>query len=188
MPAKKHYDIEKLIAVYRPRLKSFIGRRVDGKEDAEDILQDVFYRLIKTLNAALNPVEQVSAWLYRVARNAIINHYIKKREERLPACRNDEGDNEILQDFSEALSGETAATPEMEYLRALVWSELEAALAELPPEQREIYELTEFDGIPVKEIAQTTGVPVNTLLSRKHYAALHLRKRMRYLYEDIVCS
>ncbi|MDR1653660.1 MAG: RNA polymerase sigma factor [Prevotellaceae bacterium] len=182
-------NLEKLIVEYRPQLKSFIRKRVDNREDAEDILQDVFYQLTKTVNAAINPIEEVAAWLYRVARNTIINHGIKKREEAMPVYQNDESEDEILADFSEVLfNSETSPSPETEYLRSLVWEELEAALAELPPEQREIFELTELDGIPVKGIAQTTGVPVNTLLSRKHYAVLHLRKRIRQLYEDIVCQ
>ena len=182
-------DVEKLIAEYQPQLKSFIRNRVAVKEDAEDILQDVFYQLVKTINIALNPIENVSAWLYCVARNKIINHGTKKREEELTFYQSDKSDNEILQDFSEVLfSNETSPSPETEYLRSLVWAELENALAELPPEQREIYEMTEFDRIPVKEISQTTGIAVNTLLSRKHYAVLHLRKRMRQLYEDIIIA
>ncbi|MDR2680796.1 MAG: sigma-70 family RNA polymerase sigma factor [Tannerella sp.] len=172
---------------YQPQLKSFIRKRVDNKEDAEDILQDVFYQLVKTVNIAISPVEHVAAWLYRVARNTIINHGIKKREEEMPVYRSDESDDETQKDFSEVLFGnESSPSPETEYLRSLVWEELESALAELPPEQREIYELTELDDIPVKDISRTTGIPVNTLLSRKHYAVLHLRKRMRQLYEDIV--
>jgi RNA polymerase sigma factor (sigma-70 family) len=186
--AKEQQNAEKLIAEYQPQLKSFIRKRVVNREDAEDILQDVFYQFLRTRNDDSNPIEQISAWLYRVARNTIINHGAKKREEQLPVYQNDDGDNEILNDFSEILFGETASSPETEYLRSLVWTELEKALAELPPEQREIYELTEFDDIPVKEIAATTGVSVNTLLSRKHYAVLHLRKRMRQLYEEIVFS
>ncbi|MDR1130686.1 MAG: sigma-70 family RNA polymerase sigma factor [Prevotellaceae bacterium] len=188
MPAKNQHDTEKLIAKYRPQLKSFIRNRVANREDAEDILQDVFYQLVKALNTAMNPIEQVSAWLYRVARNTIINHASKKREEKMPSYRNDEGDMEMLEDFSEAMFNNDGASPspETEYMRSLVWTELENALAELPPEQREIYELTEIDGIPVKEIAQTTGIPINTLLSRKHYAVLHLRKRMKELYCEII--
>lgn len=184
---QKQQNLEKLIAEYQPQLKSFIRKRVPNKEEAEDILQDVFYQLVKTVNTAMDPIEQVSAWLYRVARNTIINHGIKKREEELPVYQNDESDTEILKDFSEVLfNGEASPSPETEYLRSLVWTELENALSELPAEQREIYELTELDGIPVKEISQTTGIAVNTLLSRKHYAVLHLRKRMKQLYEDIV--
>ncbi|MDR3245852.1 MAG: sigma-70 family RNA polymerase sigma factor [Prevotellaceae bacterium] len=186
--AAKH-NLEKLIAEYQPQLKSFIRKRVRNNEDVEDILQDVFYQLVKTTNSTMNPIEHVSAWLYRVARNIIINKGIKKHEEKMPVYRKDDDDNDILKDFSEIMfSNSTTISPETEYLRSLVWTELDAALAELSPEQREIFELTELEDIPVKEIAKTTGVPVATLLSRKHYAVLHLRKRMKQLYEDIILS
>jgi len=180
-------DTGKLMAEYQPRLKAFIRKRIPNREDAEDILQDVFYQWTKAIANVLNPIEQVEAWLYRVARNRIINYWTKKREEELPVYTGDEEDTVMLEDISEILfNNELSPSPETEYLHSLVWTELEDALAELPAEQREIYELTELDGIPVKEIAQTTGVPVNTLLSRKHYAVLHLRKRMRQLYEDLI--
>jgi RNA polymerase sigma factor (sigma-70 family) len=178
--------LEKLVAEYQPQLKSFIRKRVGNREEAEDILQDVFYQLVKTVNAAMNPIEPISAWLFRVAKNTIINHGIKKHEEELPVYYNDDNETEIMQEFSDALFNETASSPETEYLNSLIWIELENALAELPPEQREIYELTEFDSIPVKEIAKTTGIPVNTLLSRKHYAVLYLRKRLKDLYCDLM--
>ncbi|GHV56666.1 RNA polymerase sigma factor SigZ [Bacteroidia bacterium] len=183
-------NIEKLIVEYQPRLKSFIRQRVSNKEEVEDILQDVFYQLVKAAENTLNPIEQVSAWLYKVTRNTIINHGIKKREESIPVYSNDESDTDIFKDFSEVLfsNGETSASPETEYLRSLVWTELESALAELPSEQREIFELTELEGIPMKEISETTGVPVNTLLSRKHYAIVHLRKRLVGLYDDILST
>jgi RNA polymerase sigma factor (sigma-70 family) len=183
-------SVSELIAEYQPRLKTFIRQRVSNREDAEDILQDVFYQLVKTAENTLNPIEQVSAWLYKVARNTIINHGIKKREEPMPAYHDNENDTDVLKDFSEILfsNEETTPSPETEYLRSLVWTELETALAELPPEQQEIFELTELDGIPVKEISETTRVPVNTLLSRKHYAVEHLRKRLAGLYQDILYS
>jgi RNA polymerase sigma factor (sigma-70 family) len=168
-------------------LKAFIRKRVSNRDDADDILQDVFYRFLKTLENTMNPVEHVSAWLYKVAKNLIINKQIKKREESLPVFHSDESDDEAINDISELLfDNETYPSPETEYLRMIFWTELENALAELPIEQREIYELTEFDNIPVKEIAKTTGVKVNTLLTRKHYAVLHLRKRLKRLYDDIV--
>ena len=135
----------------------------------------------------MSPIEHVSAWLYKVARNLIINKGIKKREETLPAYHSsDESDDEFLNDISEFLfNDKTSPTHETEYLRSLVWVELDNALAELPPEQREVFELTEFDGLPVRDISETTGIPVNTLLSRKHYAVKYLRKRMADLYHDI---
>ncbi|MDR3329392.1 MAG: sigma-70 family RNA polymerase sigma factor [Prevotellaceae bacterium] len=188
MPEASSHQLEKLVAAYQPQLKSFIRQRVKSKEDAEDILQDVFYQLAKATGSALNPIEQVSAWLYRVARNAIINKGLKKREAALPTYYDDDRDEDVLKDFSEILfSDETSApSPETEYLRSLVWTTLEAALAELPPEQRKVFELSELDGIPVKEISKATGVAVSTLLSRKHYAVLHLRKRMGQLHDEIL--
>lgn len=182
----KQQDVGQLIVEHLPKLKSFIRKRVRNSEDAEDILQDVFYQFVKTVENSMNPIEQVSAWLYRVARNLIINRGVKKREVEMPVYRSDDTDDEVLSEFSEVLfSNETSPTPETEYLRSLFWLELEKALSELPLEQREIFELTELDGIPVKEISETTGVAVNTLLSRKHYVVLHLRKSLAGLYEDI---
>lgn len=183
----KKAEVGELIEEYQPQLKSFIRKRVRNKEDAEDILQDVFYQLIKTVDDSMNPIEQVSAWLYRVARNLIINKGIKKHEEELPAYRNNESDSDVLKDFSEILfDNEKSPSPETEYLRSLVWTELEKTLLELPPEQREIFELTELDGIPVKQISEITGMSVNTLLSRKHYAVKYLRKQLADLYNEIV--
>lgn len=184
----KQQPLQDLITKYEPQLLSFIRQKVKRREDAEDILQDVFYQLVKTANTAMNPIENVSAWLYKVARNTMINAGIKKKEEELPYYVDDESDELVLKDLSEILfnQGEGVATPEMEYLRSLVWDELEKALAELPPEQREVFELTELDGIPVKEISETTGVAVSTLLSRKHYAVVFLRKRLAGLYEELI--
>jgi RNA polymerase sigma factor (sigma-70 family) len=177
-----------LIEEHRPKLKAFIRKRVENREDAEDILQDVFYQFIKTVETSMNPIEQVSEWLYRVARNLIINHGTKKHEVELPVYyNNDDSDDEVLNDFSELFfNEELSPSPETEYLRSLVWTELENALAELPPEQREIFELTELDDIPVKDISKTTGIAVNTLLSRKHYAVKYLRKRLAQLYNDLI--
>jgi len=180
-------NVEKIITDHQPRLKAFIRKRVPNKEDAEDILQDVFYQLIKTIENTFNPIEQISAWLYRVTRNTIINKGKKKQEEELPISQYDE-DGNVLEEFSEILfdDGKTVATPETEYLRSLVWKELEIALSELPLEQREAFELMELEGLPAKEIAESIGISVNTLLSRKHYAVKHLRKRMEGLYREIL--
>ncbi|MDR1348725.1 MAG: sigma-70 family RNA polymerase sigma factor [Prevotellaceae bacterium] len=187
MTKSKHEEIEKLITEYQPQLKSFIKKRVARYEEAEDILQDVFYQLVKTINSAMNPIDHVAAWLYRVAHNAVINHGKKKREESMPVMQTGDSDDGMLKDISDIMfNNEFSSSPEIEYLRSMVWDELENALSELSPQQREIFELTELEGFSMKEISQITGISVNTLLSRKHYAVLHLRKRMRELYDDII--
>ena len=134
----KDNSLEELIAENQPRLKAFIRKRVSTKEvstkeDAEDILQDVLYQLVKTIESTFNPIEQVTAWLYRVARNTIINKGKKIQEEELPVSSYDKEDN-VLSEFSEVLFSDAPPTPEIEYMRSLVWQELETALAELPPE------------------------------------------------------
>ncbi len=164
------------------------GRGVN-KYDVEDILQDVFYQLAKTADDSIDSIEHMSAWLYRVTRNRIVNYYSKKRETGLPFYTDNEENDKIASDFSDILfDGEEEAnpSPETQYLRSLVWVELENALSELPAEQRQVFILTELEGIPVKEISKNTGVPVNTLLSRKHYAVVHLRKRLHELYNDLM--
>jgi RNA polymerase sigma factor (sigma-70 family) len=184
-PAGKQ-NVEKLIKKYQPQLKSFIRKRVSNKEDAEDVLQDVFYQLIKTVENTVNPIEQVAAWLYRVARNTIINREKKKQEEEMPVFQYDEGN--VLEEISEILFNDDNPTPETEYLRSLVWREFETVLSELPAEQREVFELMELDGLSAKDVSETTGISVNTLLSRKHYAVKYLRKRLAVLYNDFLKS
>lgn len=178
-------NINQLISENEPQLKAFIRKRVSNKADAEDILQDVFLQLVKTVDETLNPIEQVSAWLYRVTRNTIINRGKKKTEEELPIYSTNEGE-EVLQDFAEFLFNEESPSPETEYMRSLIWDELELALSELPPEQKEAFELMEIDGLSAKEVAEATGVSVNTLLSRKHYATKHLRIRLKELYNELL--
>jgi RNA polymerase sigma factor (sigma-70 family) len=129
MSNKKQQDVGSLVTAYKPRLKAFIRKRVSNKEDAEDILQDVFYQLAK-VDTAMNQIEPVAAWLYRVTRNMIINKQIKKHEEELPFYLNH--DDEVFKNISEMLfSKQTSPSPETEYLRSLLWVELENALSEL---------------------------------------------------------
>jgi RNA polymerase sigma factor (sigma-70 family) len=175
---------------YRERLLKFIRSRVRSLEDAEDILGDVFYQFTR-VNDLASPVEQTAAWLYRAARNKIIDSSRKKKDAPLPASRNEYGEDRkddeeyIFDDIADILYGEEA-TPETEYLRALLLEEIQSALDELPEEQRTVFELTEIAGLPVKEIAEKTHTPVNTVLSRKHYAVKHLRKSLAELYADLI--
>ena len=183
--ARESINVEQLVREQQPMLQSFIRKRVSNIEDAEDILQDVFYQLVKTIDKNLTPIEQVSAWLYRVARNTIINRGKKKREVEMPSLSSDD-EGLVLEELSEILFGAPSPTPEMVYLRSLVWKELEVGLSSLPKEQREAFELTEIDGLPVKEVASSLNIPLNTLLSRKHYAVKYLRKQLYTLYKDIM--
>jgi RNA polymerase sigma factor (sigma-70 family) len=157
------------------RLRSFVRRRVADEGDAEDILQDVFYELVEAYRL-MKPVEQAGAWLFRVARNRIIDLFRKKRPVLL-----DDGDFSI-----EEMLPSPDAGPEAAFARSLLWEELEDALEELPEEQRDVFIAHEIDGRSFKEIAAETGVPVNTLLSRKRYAVLHLRERLKEINEEIM--
>jgi len=154
------------------RLRSFVRRRVADEGDAEDILQDVFYELVEA-NWLTRPVEQASAWLFRVARNRIIDFFRKKRPVH-------------FEDGIEDLLPSPDAGPEAAYVRSLLWEELEQALAELPEEQRAVFIAHEIDGRSFKDLALETGVPMNTLLSRKRYAVLHLRERLKEINEEIM--
>jgi len=155
------------------RLRSFVRRRVADEGDAEDILQDVFSALVEA-DWLSRPVEQAGAWLFRAARNRIIDFFRKKR----PVQFEDEGVEDLLPS--------AGAGPEEEYLRSLLWDELEQALAELPEEQRAVFIAHEIEGRSFKELAAETGVSVNTLLSRKRYAVLHLRERLKDINEEIL--
>ena len=164
------------------RLRNFIRRRVSDQGDAEDILQDVFYELVEAYRL-LQPVEQVTAWLFRVARNRITDLFRrKKREESVTEVEALTVDGEIL--FLEDILPSRDAGPDVAYTRSLLVEELDAALDELPEEQREVFIAHELMGYSFKEIAARTGVSLNTLLSRKHYAVRHLRQRLQAIYNE----
>lgn len=182
--SEKGAYITGIFECYSPRLRSYIRGQVGDTDDAEDILQDVFYQLVRTAGDGAGDIEKISGWLYRVARNSILNLWRRKHEKPLSALTV-YGDDPF-DGLAEMLFSEPAGEPENVYLRKLVWQELDNALSELPPEQSEVFCLTVFDGVPVKDISENTGVPVATLLSRKHYAVKHLRLRLRGLYEDIL--
>jgi len=170
----------------RQRLLNFISSRVNRIEDAEDILQDVFYQLSR-VDDLINPIENISAWLYRAARNRIIDLHKKKKDEPLPALYDEDTDECIFDEITDIMYGKEA-TPETEMLRSLVFDEIQTALADLPKEQREVFEMTELLDFSVKETAEKTKTPVNTVLSRKYYAVKFLRKRLKELYSDVMDS
>jgi RNA polymerase sigma factor (sigma-70 family) len=177
--------IAEVIRRERQRLLHFIRKRVDDEGDAEDILQDVFYELIEAYRM-LKPIEQVGAWLYRVARNRIIDRLRKRRPEasvEAPVNENEE-DAPRLEDLLPAPD----AGPEALYARSVLLDELDLALEELPEEQREIFVAHEIDGRPFRELAEETGLSVNTLLSRKRYAILHLRRRLQAIYKEFMSA
>jgi RNA polymerase sigma factor (sigma-70 family) len=170
--------------IYRERLLKFIRSRTRLVEDAEDILQDVFYQFTRADDFE-NPVEQTAAWLYRAARNRIIDKSRKKQEEQLPVIYDEDTDEYIFEEIADCLYSEDK-TPETEYLRFLILDEIKSAIEELPEDQRIVFELTELQGYSVKEAAEKTAAPVNTVLSRKHYAVMRLRKQLAELYDDVV--
>ena len=180
MAADRKRNITQVIGDYSKRLLGFIRKRVKNEADAEDILQDVFYQFIGNAE----PVEQLTAWLFTVARNKITDKQRKKRPELLEDVL---GDEEVEDDFNwQELLLDKSSNPEKEYLRSLFWEELNAALQELPAAQREVFIKNELEGIPFKELSEQSGETVNTLISRKRYAVLHLRDRLQVLRDELL--
>jgi RNA polymerase sigma factor (sigma-70 family) len=176
-------NINQIIKDYSSRLKGFIRNTVSSADDAEDILQDVFFQLIEA-ESKTRPIEQLTSWLFTVTRNKIIDFSRKKKTESLPEYFVD-SDDESLTELREIMFND-GSTPETDYLRSLVWKELNKALEELPEEQKIVFEMNEIKGISFKEISEQTGETVNTLISRKRYAVLHLRKRLQVLYDELI--
>jgi len=173
--------ISEIIAEERSRLRNFIRRRVPDPFEAEDIVQEVFYELVEA-NRLLMPIEHVTGWLFRVARNRITDFFRKKKPELFSDAGVEGEDGEMLQ--IEDFFPSPDAGPEALYVRGVLRDELELALDELPKEQREVFIGHELEGRTFKEMAAETGVSVNTLLSRKHYAVLHLRQRLQSIYDE----
>jgi len=174
-------QISEIIAQQRSRLRNFIRRRVPDPSDAEDIVQEVFYRLVEA-NRLLMPIEHVTGWLFRVARNRITDLFRKKKPETFSEAAAEVGDGEVvrMEDFLPSPD----AGPEALYVRNVLLEELELALDELPEEQRDVFVAHELEGRSFKEMAADSGVSVNTLLSRKRYAVLHLRERLQRVYDE----
>lgn len=186
MAAAENRLITDTVVRYRSRLLDFIRPRVATPEDAEDIVQEVFYEFSEAVRM-MQPIEQLTSWLYTVARNRITDLYRKKKATPFSFLASEDDDGDFASEIGSLLL-EDDASPESEYLRSLVWQQLGEALAELPKEQREVFELHELQGVSFKEISKRTGESVNTLLSRKRYAVLHLRERLRELYEEFILA
>ncbi|MGD0786651.1 MAG: sigma-70 family RNA polymerase sigma factor [Terracidiphilus sp.] len=174
-------QISEVIAEQRSRLRSFIRKRVPNEADVEDLLQEVFFELV-VANRLLMPIDYVTGWLFRVARNRITDLFRKKKPETFTdaAILDDEG--ELLQ--IEDLLPSPDAGPEAIYLRKVLLDEMDSALAGLPTEQREVFVAHELEGRSFKELSAESGVSVNTLLSRKRYAVLHLRQRLQSIHDE----
>lgn len=175
-------SIRQTVRKERKRLLDFIRRRVGNDADAEDILQDVFYQFVAAMQ--LEPIERAASWLFRVAGSRVIDWYRRRKPVSLELLntRND-SDEESFSRIEDTMFNDMDM-PDAVYLRSTVWSLLADALDNLPPEQREVFILHELEGKSFKEIAEITGASVNTLLSRKRYAVLFLRKQLQGLYDD----
>jgi RNA polymerase sigma factor (sigma-70 family) len=174
-------QISEVIAEEQSRLRSFIRKRVPNEADVEDLLQEVFYELVAA-NRLLMPIEFVTGWLYRVARNRITDLFRKKRPENFSDAAMEDEEGELLR--IEDLLPSLDAGPDAIYFRNVLLDELELALSELPAEQREVFVAHELDGLSFKELSTESGVNVNTLLSRKRYAVLYLRQRLQKIHDE----
>ena len=181
MSLEQDRRISEVVKREQSRLRNFIRRRVPDPRDAEDILQEVFYELVEA-NRLLMPIEHVTGWLFRVARNRITDLFRKKKPESFSDAAVADDDGELLQ--LEDLLPSPDAGPDALYTRNVLLDELEFALDELPEEQRQVFVWHELEGRTFKEMAADTGVSENTLLSRKRYAVLHLRERLHSIYDE----
>jgi len=181
--SERDRGISTILAEEGARLRNFIRRRVPNEADADDLLQDVFYE-VTVAHRLAEPIERWSAWMFRVARNRIIDLFRKKKMERLGSdavAISEEGEELLLEDVLPSRD----AGPAAEYARSVLLEEIEEALDELPKEQRDVFIAHEVEGYSFKEIAARTGVGVNTLLSRKPYAVMHLRKRLQAVHDEL---
>jgi RNA polymerase sigma factor (sigma-70 family) len=176
-------QISEIVAEQRSRLRNFIRRRVPDPSDAEDIVQEVFYELVEA-NRLLMPIEHVTGWLFRVARNRITDVFRKKKPETFSDATVEDEEGELLR--VEDLLPSPDAGPEAQYIRNVLLDELELALDELTDEQREVFVAHEVEGRTFKELSAESGVSINTLLSRKRYAVLHLRERLQGMYDEFM--
>lgn len=180
--AEQDERISKAIDREQARLRNFIRKRVADRQDAEDVLQEVFYELVEAYRM-MKPIEEVTAWLFGVARNRIVDLFRRRKREALSdpqAATNEYGETPRWEDLLHSPD----AGPQATYARRVLLEELDAALEELPEEQRQAFIAHELMGYSFKELAAQSGLSVNTLLSRKHYAVVHLRERLQAIYDE----
>lgn len=177
-------QIENLFKTERKKFLGFIRQRVRTQEEAEDILQDVFANVLAASENIQKPIENVSSWIFTAVRNRIIDSYRKKRAETFSEIQTSEQSDEGLEMFENFVS-DLYNTPDNDLMRKTIWDFVQESLAELPLEQREVFIKNELEGVSFREMAEETGVNINTLLARKRYAVLHLRRRLTELYASL---
>jgi RNA polymerase sigma factor (sigma-70 family) len=178
------YQIENLFKTDRKKFLGFIRQRVRSQEEAEDILQDVFTNVLAASAHVQKPIENIASWVFTAVRNRIIDSYRKKRAETFSDIQNPSQMDDGSESF-ENFIGDYSYTPDNDLMRKTIWESVQSGLGELPEEQREVFVKNEFEGISFREMSEETGVNINTLLARKRYAVLHLRKRLKDLYSSI---
>ncbi len=181
MSDERHFSITETVQQFGKRLFGFVRGKVKTTEEAEDILQDVWYQFSRLSN--LDELENVSAWLYRVAQNRVTDNYRKKKTDNLEDYTYENDENEIS--FKEILLLDENASPELALFKEEFWSELMQALDELPENQKEVFLLNEIEDFTLQEIADQKGENLKTIISRKGYAVKHLRKRLQHLYNEL---
>jgi RNA polymerase sigma factor (sigma-70 family) len=183
MTEEQNRRIAETVEREKGRLRNFIRKHVLDESDVEDILQEVFYELVQAYRL-MQPLEQVGAWLFRVARNRIIDRFRGRRQEVAETHHAGEGEEAEAFPWEELLPSPNTS-PEAAYAHEVLMEEIDAALDELPEEQREVFVAHEFEGRSFRELAAATGLSVNTLLSRKHYAVVYLRRRLQSIYDEL---
>lgn len=177
-------QIEQLFRQDRKKFLGFIRQRVRSQEEAEDILQDVFTNVLAASRNVQKPIENIASWVFTAVRNRIIDSYRKKRAETFSDLQTPGQAEEGVDSFENFL-GDLTSSPETDLIRKTIWDTVQEGLTELPDEQREVFVKNEFEGISFREMSELTGVNINTLLARKRYAVLHLRKHLKELYKSI---
>ena len=177
-------QIENLFKTDRKKFLGFIRQRVRSQEEAEDILQDVFTNVLAASKKVEKPIENIASWVFTAVRNRIIDSYRKKRAETFSDMQTPSQSEDGVDTFENFIS-DMSNHPELDNFRKTIWEKVQDGLQELPEEQRDVFVKNEFEGVSFREMSEDTGVNINTLLARKRYAVLHLRKRLKDLYSSL---